>query len=110
MVLVFYVVICVTSSFTINLIEKREQVVLLYLSSLCLVNDIVLWLFHMVQWTGLQCLIVRIGLTFCLMKVHFLKVRFKQDLTLRIEISDYAAKFCVWRNLSFLTCDPSPIS
>ena len=37
---------------------KREQVVLLCLSSLCLLTVIVLWLFLKLLWAVLQCVIV----------------------------------------------------
>ena len=43
--------LCVLSSFSIILMEKREMVALL-----CLV--IVMWLFLRVPWGGLQCVIV----------------------------------------------------
>ena len=42
----------------IILIGKREPVALPCLSSWCLVIVIVLWLFLMVPWDGLQCVIV----------------------------------------------------
>ena len=51
-------VFCVLSSFAIILMGKTELVALLFLSSLCLVTVIVLWLFLMVQWVGLRCVIV----------------------------------------------------
>ena len=46
----------VHSSFAIILMGKRELVALLCLFSWCLV--IVVWLFHVVPWTGLQFVIV----------------------------------------------------
>ena len=51
-------VLCVLSSFAIILMGKRELVALLYLSSWCFVTVIVLWLFLMVPWVGLQCVVV----------------------------------------------------
>ena len=50
--------LCVLSSFAIILIEKRELVALLYLSSWCLVIVVVLWLLLTMPWVGLQCVIV----------------------------------------------------
>ena len=48
-------VLCVLSSFAIILIgEERELVALLCLSSQCLMTVIVLWLFLIVLWVGLQ--------------------------------------------------------
>ena len=41
-----------------NLMPRTELVDLLCLSSLCLVIAIVLWLFLMVSWVGLQYVIV----------------------------------------------------
>ena len=38
--------------------RKRELAALLWLSSWCLVAVSVLWLFLMVPWVGLQCVIV----------------------------------------------------
>ena len=49
---------CVFSSFAIIVMGKRELVALLCLSSWLLVIVIVLWLFLMVPWVGLQCVIV----------------------------------------------------
>ena len=40
------------------LMEKRGLIALLLLSSWCIVPVIVLWLFLMVPWVGLQCVIV----------------------------------------------------
>ena len=48
--------LCVHSSFSIILVEKRELVALLSLSSWCLV--IVVWLFFAVPWMCLQLVIV----------------------------------------------------
>ena len=45
------------SSFTINLLGKRELVALLQLSFWCLVTVSVLWFFLAVLWVGLQCVI-----------------------------------------------------
>ena len=42
------------SSFAIILTRKRELVALLYLSPLCLVTVICLWLFLTVPWVGLM--------------------------------------------------------
>ena len=54
-----YALLCVHSSFAIILKRKRELVALLLLSYRCNVNTIkVLWLFRMVPWVGLQCVIV----------------------------------------------------
>ena len=52
-----YAVLCAVSSFAIILMKKRELVALL-VTSLCLVNVSVLWLFLTVPWVGLQCVIV----------------------------------------------------
>ena len=49
---------CALSCFVIILIGKRELFVLLCLSSWCLVTVIDMWLFLMVLWLGLQCVIV----------------------------------------------------
>ena len=51
-------VLCVLSSFAIILMRKIELDALLSLSSWCLVTVVVLWLFLIVQWAGLQCVIV----------------------------------------------------
>ena len=48
--------LCVHSSFAINLMGKRELVVLFSLSSWCRVN--VVWLFLAVPWVYLQFVIV----------------------------------------------------
>ena len=58
MFLFWNVLFCVLSSFAIILTRKRERVALLYLSSRCLVSVSVLWLFLMVPWIGLLCMIV----------------------------------------------------
>ena len=55
------VFICVLSSFAsilMNLMPRTELVDLLCLPSLCLGIAIVLWLFLMVSWVGLECVIV----------------------------------------------------
>ena len=53
-----YVLLCVYSSFAIVLKRKRKLVPLLLLSYKCtvIIND--LWLFRMMPWVGLQCVIV----------------------------------------------------
>ena len=48
----------VNSSFAIILKRKRKLVALLLLSHICLVTVNVLWLFLVVPWVGLQCVIV----------------------------------------------------
>ena len=48
----------VNSSFAIILKRKGKLVALLVLSYICLVTVNVLWLFFMVPWVGLQCLIL----------------------------------------------------
>ena len=50
--------LCVLSSSEIILMGKREQVASRYLSSWCLVTAIVLWLFLIVLWVVMQCVIV----------------------------------------------------
>ena len=52
------VLLCVLSSFAIILMRKRELVALLLLSSRCLVTLSVPWLFLIVPFVGLQCVIV----------------------------------------------------
>ena len=49
---------CAHSSFAIILKRKRKLVALLLLSYRCIVTINVLWLFLMVLWVGLQCVIV----------------------------------------------------
>ena len=56
--LFWYALVCVLSSFAIILKRKRELDVLHVLSYGCLVTVFVLWLFIMVPWVGLQCVIV----------------------------------------------------
>ena len=53
-----YALLCVIFSFAIILTRKSGLVALLQLSSWCLVTVNVLWLYLMVQWVGLQCVIV----------------------------------------------------
>ena len=53
-----YALLCVHSSFTIILKRKRKLVASLLLSYRCIVYVNVLWLFLMVPWVGLQCVIV----------------------------------------------------
>ena len=55
-----YALLSALSSFIIILLRERDGklVVLLYMSSLCLVTVSVLWLFLKVPWVGLQCVIV----------------------------------------------------
>ena len=56
--LIFYALLNVNSSFAINLKRERNVVVLLLLSYRCLVTVNVLWLFLMVPWVGMQCVIL----------------------------------------------------
>ena len=56
--LFWYVLFCVLSSFAIILKRKRKLVDLLLLSYRCLVTVNVMWLFLMVPWVGLRCVIV----------------------------------------------------
>ena len=53
-----YALLCVHSSFAI-ILKRRERklVALLLLSYSCIVTINVLWLFLMVPWVGLQCVI-----------------------------------------------------
>ena len=53
-----YALLCVHSSFAIILKRKRKPVALLFLSYRRIVTINVLWLFLMVLWVGLQCVIV----------------------------------------------------
>ena len=54
-----YALLSVHSSFAIILKRKRKLIALLLLSYRCIVSIInVLWLFIMVLWFGLQCVIV----------------------------------------------------
>ena len=53
-----YAFLCVHSSFAIILERKRKLVVLLLLFYICIVTINVLWLFLVVPWVGLQCVIV----------------------------------------------------
>ena len=53
-----YALLCVHSSFAINLKRKRKLVALLLLSYRCIVTINVLWLFLMVPWVSLQCVIL----------------------------------------------------
>ena len=48
----------ILSSFAVILTGKRKLVVLLLLSPWCLVTVIVLWLFLVVPWVGMQCVFV----------------------------------------------------
>ena len=50
--------VCVHFSFAIILKRKRKLVVLLLLSYRCIITINVLWLFLVVPWVGLQCVIV----------------------------------------------------
>ena len=50
--------LCVHFSLTIILKRTRKPVALLLLSYRCIVTINVLWLFLMVPWVGLQCVIV----------------------------------------------------
>ena len=50
--------VCILSSFVIILKRKRELVALFLLSNGCLVIVNVLWLFFVVPWIVLQCVIV----------------------------------------------------
>ena len=56
--LFWYALLCFLSSFAIILKRKRELDALLLLSFLCLVTVNVLWLFLMVLWISLKCVIV----------------------------------------------------
>ena len=56
--LIWYLLLCVLSSFAIILTRKRGLFALLLLFLLCLVTVNVLWLFLMVPWVGLYCAIV----------------------------------------------------
>ena len=49
---------CVHLNFAIILKRKRKLVALLLLSYKCVVAILVLWLFLMVPWVGVQCVIV----------------------------------------------------
>ena len=53
-----YALLCVLSSFGIMLKVERELVALILWSNRCLVAVNVLWLFFIVSWVGLQCVIV----------------------------------------------------
>ena len=53
-----YALLCVFSSFAIILKRKRKLVTLLLLSYRCIFTINVLWLFIVVLWVGLQCVIV----------------------------------------------------
>ena len=53
-----YALLCVRSRFAIILQRKRKLVALLLLSYRCIVTVDILWLFLMVPWDGLQCVIV----------------------------------------------------
>ena len=53
-----YTLLCVHSSFVILLKRKRKLVALLLLSYRCVVTINVLWLFLMLLWVGLQCVIL----------------------------------------------------
>ena len=57
-VFVYYALLYVYSSFAIILKRKRKLVALLLLSYRCIVTMDVLWLFLMVRWVGVQCVIV----------------------------------------------------
>ena len=50
--------LCVLSSFAIILEWKRELLALLLLFYGCLVTVNVIWLFFLVPWVGLRCVIV----------------------------------------------------
>ena len=56
--LFWYALLCAQSSFVIILKRKRKMVALLLLSYRCIVTINVLWLFLMVPWVCLQCVIV----------------------------------------------------
>ena len=58
LVLVLYAVLSVLFSFAIVLMRKREMIVLLKLSFLCIVTVSVLWLFNTVPLVGMHCVIV----------------------------------------------------
>ena len=58
LVLVFYAVFSILSNFAIILMGKRELVALTCSVFFMCVTVSVLWLFLMVLWVGLQCVIV----------------------------------------------------
>ena len=53
-----YALLCVLSSFTIILKRRRKLVALLLLSYRCIITINILWLFLLLPWVGLQCVIV----------------------------------------------------
>ena len=57
-VFIFYVLLCVLSSFAITLKRKRKLIALLLFSYSCIVTINVLLLFHTVPWVDMQCVIV----------------------------------------------------
>ena len=57
-VLFCYALLCVHFIFAFILKRTRKLAVLLLLSYRCIVTINVLWLFLMVSWVGLQCVIV----------------------------------------------------
>ena len=52
-----YSLLCVHSSFAITMKRKRKLVALLLLSYRCIVTINILWLFFMVPWVRIQCVI-----------------------------------------------------
>ena len=58
MYLFFYALFYVHSSFAIIWKRKRTLAALLLLPYRCIVTILVLWLFLIVHWVGLQCVIV----------------------------------------------------
>ena len=56
--LFWYSLLSVLIGFAIILIRKKELVALLLLSFGCLVTLSIMWLFLMVLWVGLQCVLV----------------------------------------------------
>ena len=65
-VFVWYALLYVHCGFAIILTRKKELVALILLSFGCLVT-VLLWLFLMVPWVGLQCVIV----VFLIILTHF---------------------------------------
>ena len=82
---------CVISSFAIILMGRRVMVVLLCLSSWCLVIVIVLWLFLVVPLYGLQCVIVVFPAhthSLCFVQRRMIKRRLKIHQTVQKHAAD----------------------
>ena len=58
MCLFCYALLCVHSSFAVILKRKGKLIALLLLSYRCIVTIYVMWLFLVMPWVGLQCVIV----------------------------------------------------